>query len=236
MYKSAARYFKPVFPVLLYAAWLLGFSTHCSAQELSDLDLTINHYNRELTPEGVLHESRYQEKMMRRNGHVWTERVLPKRTTSEDKTHPTHEHKDFNYIVLPRLVTLVDNKINVAFINTRDHQQIYIAPTEYENVNFDGSWLNTYYLIDPGLIANMLVTQGINTVPQAQWYETKKNGLFQRVLWNEKLSIPLVIETGDLADTFLHRIQITPQARVRQDLPWKHLQGFTQKEYSDFLD
>jgi len=225
------------------AAWLCVLPTLSVAQNAQahamqpapDLDLTINYFNRELTPDGVLHENSYEEKMQRRSGHVWTRRVLPN-LTAGDTTHPNHEHKDFNHIVLPRHITFDGKKISVTFINTHDRQVIDIAPTEYENVNFDGSWLNAYYLIDPKTVAAMPVSQRASTVANARWHEMKKNGLFQRVLWNEKLLIPLIIETGDQANTFFQRIKVSPNAKLAKDLPWLNQQGYAQKEYSDFLD
>jgi hypothetical protein len=223
-------------------AWLCLSAGYCVAGEASvlppapDLDLTIKYFNRELKTDGVLHESTYTETMLRRHGHVWSQRILPSQLSANDVTHPNHEHKDFNYIVLPRHVTFDGSKITVEFINQHDRQVIYIAPTEYENVNFDGSWLNSYYLINPKLIAAMPLSK--RAVPNADehWHEIDKNGLFQRVLWHDKLHIPLLIETGDKAGTFLQRTTLTPHTKLAQDLPWHHLQGYTQKEYSDFLD
>jgi hypothetical protein len=233
------------FNAIFCSAWLCFSPNITLAQDAqpasilpaaADLDLSLQYFNRELSTDGVLHESRYAETMLRRDGHVWTQRVLPKQVSANDTMHPNHEHKDFNYIVLPRHVTFDGNKLVVEFINPHDRQVIYIAPTEYENVNFDGSWLNTYYLINPQTVANMPRSRRTSPSARAQWHELSKNGLFQRVLWDEKLNIPLLIETGDNAGTFLQRIKISPHTKRVQDLPWQHLQGYTQKEYSDFLD
>ena len=233
-------------PAAIFCAAVLGIHPVSSAaQDISeisstlpgtDLDLTIKYFNRELTPEGVLRESSYEESMLRRSGHVWSYRILPGKTVANGTTHPNHEHKDFNYIVLPRHVKFDSNKVSVEFINTHDRQVINIVPTEYENVNFDGSLLNTYYLIDPKIVVAMPVSQRPSSAAHARWHEVTKNGLFQRVLWDEKLLIPLVIETGDQKNTFFQRITVSPNPGLTKDLPWNHLQGYAQKEYSDFLD
>lgn len=241
MITSTRRILKPRLAITLCAAWLCIAPILSVAQEIQkppapDLDLTIKYFNRELTPEGVLRESRYEEKMLRRSGHVWSQRVLPGTTTANDSTHPNHEHKDFNYIVLPRHVTFDGNKVSVEFINTHDRQVINIVPTEYENVNFDGSWLNAYYLIDPKTVAAMPVSMRATSAANARWHEVLKNGLFQRVLWDEKMLIPLMIETGDIKNSFFQRISVSANARLIKDLPWSHQQGYAQKEYSDFLD
>lgn len=225
----------------LCIAWLCILPATSVAQDASkavtpDLDLTIKYFNRELTTEGVLRESSYQENMLRRSGHVWSHRVLPGTIIANDSAHPNHEHKDFNYIVLPRHVRFDGKKVTVEFINSHDRQVINIVPTEYENINFDGSWLNAYYLIDPKAVAAMPVSQRASSVANALWHEVRKNGLFQRVLWDEKKLIPLIIETGDQKNTFFQRITVSPNAGLTKDLPWSHLQGYAQKEYSDFLD
>lgn len=225
----------------LCSAWLCMLPATSVAQNANkaadpELDLSIKYFNRELTPEGVLRESSYEEKMLRRNGHVWSYRVLPGKMAANDSAHPNHEHKDFNYIVLPRHVKFDGSKIGVEFINNHDRQVINIVPTEYENVNFDGSWLNTFYLIDPKVIAGMPISSRQSSVANAHWHEVLKNGLFQRVLWDERLSIPLIIETGNQKNTFFQRITVSADAKLVKDLPWAHLQGYAQKEYSDFLD
>lgn len=230
----------------IFCAAMLGIHpASCAAQEISgtsstlagpELDLTIKYFNRELTPDGVLRESSYEEKILRRSGHVWSYRVLPGTTTASNITRQKHEHKEFNPIVLPRLVKFDGNKVSVEFIDVREREVINIAPSEYDNVNFDGSWPNTYYLIAPKVVAALPLSQRPSSVATARWHEMVKNGLFQRVLWDDKLLIPLVIETGDLKNTFLQRINVTPNAKLVKDLPWSHQQGYAQKEYSDFLD
>lgn len=224
--------------------WLGFLSIASFAQDLSqattfpsgpDTDMTVKYFNREITTDGVMRESSYTEKMIRRKGHVWSQRILPGSIKSNAGAS-NHVHKDFNYIVLPRLVNYDGNKLTVKFIDTHERQTIYIAPTEYENINFDGSWLNTFYLVNPDYLAEMPVTSRSSAVTNTQWHELSKNGMFQRVLWNTKLKIPLIIETGDQEGNYLHRVEIRPSSKLAKNLPWNSLQGYTQKEYADFLD
>lgn len=239
MHSTNKRSINASIAAIFLLAWLGMLPSPSIAQDeklaAPDLDLSIKYFNHELTPDGVLHENSYEEKMLRREGHVWTQRILPKSAAS-DTTHTNHEHKEFNYIVLPRHITFDGNIISVKFINTHDRQVIDIAPTEYENVNFDGSWRNAFYLVDPQRVAAMPLSQRTSKVATARWHEVEKNGLFQRVLWDEKLSIPRVIETGNLDNTFFHRIQVSPNSKLTKELPWRIPQGYSQKEYSDFLD
>ncbi|CDG85229.1 hypothetical protein [Janthinobacterium agaricidamnosum] len=213
-----------------------------AAAPAPDLDLAITYYSRVLTPEGVTRESRYQERMLRRPGHVWTERVLPKSIEEEPggkqkvSLKQEHQHKEFNYVVLPRHVMLAKNKVSVEYIDAHEKQVIAVPKAEYGNVNFDGSWDNAFYLLAPELVAAMPLAKQPSGVPGARWHEVEKNGVFQRILWNGQKQIPLVIESGDKGNNFYRRVEVSVQAATRHDLPWMKLKAYGQKEYSDFLD
>lgn len=240
-------------PPFFIIAILLATSVQAApATQVSapDLDLTIEYYSRVLTPEGVTREARYEEKMLRRPGHVWLTRVLPKNSVSQHddeignqsgkqkialKTEE-HQHKHFNHVVLPRHVLLENNKLRVEYIDAHAKEVVAIPITEYENVNFDGSWENTYYLLDPKLVKAMSLSTKASSVPGARWREREKNGVFQRVLWDDRKQIPLIMESGDKVSTFYRRVEVKPQTSLSRDLPWQNLKSYAQKEYSDFLD
>ncbi|MDC8760649.1 hypothetical protein [Janthinobacterium fluminis] len=230
-------------PILFLAAGLLCALAQAAAPA-PDLDLGIQYYSRVLTPEGVTRESRYEEKMLRRPGHVWVERVLPKTAAAPEAPakHKVafkpaqHEHKEFNHVVIPRHLVLEQNKLRVEYVDAHARQVIAIPATEYENVNFDGSWDNSFYLLNPKLLAAMPLSKQVSSVPGARWREVEKNGVFQRVLWDEQKQIALVIESGDKAGTFYRRVDAKPQASLSRELPWLGLRGYGQKEYADFLD
>lgn len=206
------------------------------AVQAPDLDLSIRYYSRVLTPEGVLRESRYEERMVRRRDHVWTARVLPAESTREEPAGEEHEHKHFNYVVLPRHVVRDGNRVRLEFVDVRERAVVSIAPSEYENVNFDGSWVNAFFLADPQQVAALPVTNRTSAIAGAHWHEQEKNGVFRRVLWDEKRMVPLVIESGNRQNTFYRRIEIMPQPKLAATLPWQGIAGYAQKEYADFLD
>jgi hypothetical protein len=240
--------FKLASRAMLYAAMLCGATLANAAQDATglnaalpgaELDLSIHYFNRVLSSDGVVHESQYTEKMLRRRGHVWSYREIPARVAEQESGHEKHEHKEFNYLLLPRHVSVEEQKngkMTVEFVDSHDKKVILIQPTEYENVNFDGSWLNTFYLVSPAAISVMPKSKQVSSVAQARWYEAKKNGLFQRILWDEKNLVPLLIETGDQKNTFFQRITVSLKSPQDKALPWLNLQGYAQKEYSDFLD
>ncbi len=236
------------------AALFCGVATLAdAASPAPDLDLAIQYYSKVMTPEGVLRESRYEEKMLRRPAHVWVARVLPKNAQQHDDEHAAQhgadkniklasvkteaqEHKHFNHVVVPRHVTLENNKVRIEFVDAMEKQVVSIPPAEFENVNFDGSWVNAFYLLDPEQLKALPLSTKISTVAGARWREREKNGVYQRVLWDEQKQIPLVVETGDQAGSFYRRIDVKPLATLSKDLPWLKTKGFAQKEYSDFLD
>ncbi|MES2259341.1 MAG: hypothetical protein V4724_12510 [Pseudomonadota bacterium] len=218
-------------PLLICAFALLHNAQ--AATTAPDLDLRIQYYNKALTPEGVTRESRYEETMLRRPGHVWVARVLPPHAPQAAEGHG---HKEFNHAMLPRHVLLENNKLRLSHVDAHEKQVIAIPASEYDNVNFDGSWENAYYLVDPKLVMAMPLSNQASAVPGARWRERVKNGMFQRVLWDEQKQIPLVIESGDKAATFYRRIDIKPQAGLTRALPWSNLAAYGQKEYADFLD
>ena len=214
-----------------------------------DLDLSVHHYTRILTAEGVLRESRYEEKMMRRAGHVWTQRVLPDKAPGHEGSHHhgsaterkisqkgEHGHRHFNHVLLPRHVFHTGRELRLEFVDVREREVISIAPSEYENVNFDGSWPNAFFLADPKIVLGMPTAHRASAVAGAQWRELIKGGVAQRVLWDEKRQIPLLIERVESSGRYLERVEIKVQPALAKSLPWDGLKGYAQKEYADFLD
>ena len=209
-----------------------------------DLDLAIRYYSKVLTAEGVTREARYEEKMLRRTSHVWVTRVVPKALDAASEIAKKNvslkvkesEHAHFNHVLTSRHIMLENNKLRVEYVDAHSKNIVAVPASEYANVNFDGSWENSFYLLDPKLVDAMPISSKPSTVAGAQWHEREKNGVFQRVLWDEPKQIPLIIESGDKAATFYQRVDVTPQASTTSALPWKNLQGYAQKEYADFLD
>lgn len=223
---------KSLFPLL--AAVLLCPLARAAAP---DLDLTVSYYSRVLTPEGVTRESRYEETMLRRPGHVWSARLIPPQAAAQEAAgHGAHQHKHFNHVVMPRHVIRENDQVRLEYVDARAREVIAVPAAEYENVNFDGSWNNSFYLLDPALVAAMPASARVSAVPGARWREASRNGVFQRVLWDERRQIPLAIERGDRAGTFYQTVVVKPAARAAPAPPWRALQAYGHKEYADFLD
>jgi hypothetical protein len=202
------------------------------------LDLKIKYYDRALTAEGVLRESRFEETMLRRPGHVWSARVLPEFAKRQGAAHAHHEHEDkhLNPTILSRHVALNGKEVKLELIDFDRKEVVNIVPTEYENVSFDGSWVNAYFLVDPQQVVHMPLSAKSAPVAGTQWYEQEKNGVYQRVLWDGQNMIPLEVETGRRDGTLLRKVSVEIISKNGKEMPWANLKGYLQKEYSDFLD
>lgn len=234
--------------ILTMTAWcttVTGAAMSPASRDDPSLDLNVEYYTKVQTPEGVTREARYNERMIRRPGHVWVERILPKpafaaRDAGKGDGHVVTpgpaRHAEFNHAVTPHHVLLENGKVRIEYVDERSRAVVAIPASEYANVNFDGSWTNSFFLIDPKLVEAMPRSARKSTVVGAQWHEREKNGLFERVLWDQKRQIPLTIESGDRAATFYRRVEVTVGPTLRTPSPWKNLSGYSQKEFSDYLD
>ncbi|MHA4871460.1 hypothetical protein ACXZ1M_27610 [Duganella sp. PWIR1] len=216
--------------LFLLTAALCAAGSAASAD--ADLDVKIAYYSKVVTAEGVTREARYEETMLRRAGHVWSARLLP----AHAEEHTPGAHKHFNHVVLPRHVVLDNNQPRVEFVDGHAREVVAVPRSEYDNIGFDGSWDHAYYLLDSKRLKAMPLSSRASTVPGARWREREDKGVFERVLWDDRKQIPLVVESGDKAATFFNRMELTVQPTLTRELPWQKLKGYAQKEYSDFLD
>lgn len=206
------------------------------------LELTVKYYDRSLTAEGVLREIHFEEEMLRRPGHIWVARVLPKTASDGSASHGQHthdaghEHKHFNSVMLPRHISLENDNIKLEFIDHNEKEIVNIVATEYENVNFDGSWINAYFLVDPQQVAAMPLSKKSSAIAGARWHEQEQRGVFQRVLWDDINKIPLEVETGKSDGTLFRKVSVRINSKGSEKTPWMSTQSYVHKEYSDFLD
>jgi hypothetical protein len=93
-----------------------------------------------------------------------------------------------------------------------------------------------FFLLDPQILKTMKLSKQVSNSNGAVWYEREQGGVFQKVLWNEQMQIPLVIESGDRAGSFYRRVEVKPSPNLQSNLPWLNLKGFVNREYADYLD
>jgi hypothetical protein len=219
---------------------------------LVDLDARVLVEARSLSGDGILRQTRYEDQLMRRGDHTWTLRILPVGTPmadehDHDQAKPTKtgarktsepDHQHFNPQLAGRHVWLDAGKVRLEFVDTRSRMVVPVAPAEFETVGFDGSWERAYYMVSPREVARMPVTARPSPVAGARWHETQAAGLSTRVLWDDRLGIPRIIEIESLPGRPLvwRRVTVTPAAQLAKAVPWQQTQGYQMREYSDFLD
>lgn len=193
------------------------------------LDLVVSYYTRVLTDEGVTREANYKERMLRRPGHVWVARVAPP-TAAKKAAH------GLNAAVLPRHVRLEGGALVLEYVDLAAKTVVAVAPTDYANVGFDGSWEAAHSLADPARVARLPLSARASTIAGAQWHEREKDGVFERVLWDKARQLALVTESGDQAGRFYRRVQVEVAPASTITLPWEQLRGYARREYTDYLD
>jgi hypothetical protein len=188
-----------------------------------------------LTADGVKKQTYFQERFIRDDNVVWSERIVPAVVN-----HPhvdggdEHEH-NLNFATAGKWISRkADNQINFAFVREEEKKIIQPRISEYGTLGFDGEWETAYYLVNRAALKKMTPTKKGTNV-DSQWYEKKDAKQVTRILWDEKKEIPLSIETARLDGTMSNKITITLTA-APTNLPWNNLQAFQTVAYEDLLD
>lgn len=226
----------------------------------ADLDAVLLHESRTVTADGVTRTTTYRERMVRRDGHVWIERVLPVAAAggdhADDHDHGhDHDgrvpqgmqrasahagHKHFNFQAAARHVTYDGKTARIEYVDAATRTVVGVPPAEYETTGFDGSWDNAYYVTPPSQLKRLAAAKR-GDAPGTLWYEqaVESPGArgVNRILWSERLQAPLSVEYRSADGRVVRKLTLTqaPAAR-RESLPWTTLAGYTRKEYADYLD
>lgn len=230
----------------------------------ADLDAVLLHESRTVTADGVTRTTTYRERMVRRDGHVWVERVLPVAAAGgghgDDHDHdhdaggahqdppragaqPAAEHaghKHFNFQAAARHVTYDGKTARIEYVDAANRTVVGVPPAEYETTGFDGSWDNAYYVTPPSQLKRLAVAKR-GDAPGTRWYEqaVESPGArgVNRILWSERLQAPLSVEYRSADGRVVRKLTLTPEPAARRaPLPWQTLAGYTRKEYADYLD
>lgn len=202
------------------------------AAPASDVNLLVEHDITELTGDGVTRKLHFQERVYRRANLVWVERVLPAGAhQATDHAQGGHDHKHIDLAAAARLITLEPNKsLNVRLVNAHDRVVINVPPAEYGNIGFDGNWANAWHLLDPKQLKAMSPVGG-----RGPWYQLKKGDTTVRVAWDQSGEFPRRVESANASGSH-RKLMVVSDLPAPKQLPWTKIQGFAQKEYSDYLD
>ena len=165
---------------------------------------------------------------------VWVERVIPAGAhTPDEHRRGGAEHKHLDVAAAARWISRDGRGApQLKLVSAEDKAIVGVASADYGNVGFDGSWAAAYHLSDPAVLKQM--TPGPRT-PQGQWYSRAGTGGQMRLLWNDRLQLPMQIESQDARGLSrkVTRVRAIPAPRT---LPWTGLDGYATKDYADFLD
>ncbi|VWD21745.1 hypothetical protein BLA18112_05406 [Burkholderia lata] len=223
----------------------------------ADLDAVLLHESRTVSADGVTRTTMYRERMVRRDGHVWVERVLPVAAAGGHGDDHDHDHdagaragvqpaaahtghKHFNFQAAARHVTYDGKAARIEYVDAANRTVVSVPPAEYETTGFDGSWDNAYYVTPPSQLKRLAVAKRGDT-PGTRWYEqavdTPGTRGMNRILWSEKLQAPLSVEYRSADGRVVRKLTLTPAPAARRaTLPWQTLASYTRKEYADYLD
>ncbi len=215
----------------------------------SDLDAIVTNESTSVSHTGVTRTERFEERVIRRDGHVWTERVIPAvaaRTHAVDHDAKSEgaEHRHFDFETAARHVTReAGGTTHVEYVDHEKKWTVFVPAAEYGPVGFLGNWEAEFYLTPPALIARMpvLATRKTGRVDgaadSAVWHEEHRNGWTNRVLWSNAHRYPLAIEASRDDGTMTRRTVVRMVAATPADrLPWRRLSGYRARTYDDFMD
>jgi hypothetical protein len=209
------------------AAALLACALPALAQ---DADLLVRHTIVSAVSDGIKRTVEFSERVVRRQEQVWIERVVPA------GWHSAHEHaagdkghKHLDVAAAARwLQRGKDGKPALQLASAEDKVLVDVAPTDYGNVGFDGSWTAAYHLIDPASLKPLKAT---GTAGDLVTYVSQEPGRTLKVVWNQRLQYPVLVESSQGPSS--RKTVVQPQAATP---PWNVAKGYQKKDYSDYLD
>jgi len=188
-----------------------------------------------ITSEGVRKQTQFQEKFIRDNNTIWSERIIP--TSTKQHAHSDHEGHghDLNFATAAKwIVKDAASQIKFRFVRINDKKIIEPRVTEYETLGFNGDWESAYFLLNRDVLKKMIVLKQ-QSPNGSTWYEKKNAQEFTRILWDETHQIPLSIETGRLDGTMDNKITIAINSAPKT-LPWNQIAQYQTIAYEDLLD
>ena len=197
------------------------------------LSAEIQHLQRMRTHDGLLKEVRYAERFTRSEERIWMERVLPPET-AEHESGSGHLHGEDLTTAARHLRLGEDGQLRLEFVRRQDQVVFETETRDWSEVGFDGSWTRAFFLLDPVELSSLRPMRR-KAPAGARWLVRENDREFYRVLWHERLALPLLIESGRKDGSLYNRTQVRPHP-VARTLPWSGLEGFRRREYTDLLD
>lgn len=212
---------------LVMTALLAG--TAACAQEV---ELLVKHTAVSYGPDGVKRSTEFSERVSRAKDSLWISRVLPTESHSDhEHAKGGKEHKHLDVTTASRWISRdASGAVQMRLVPNDEKVVVAVSKTDYGNVGFDGSWAAAWGLVDPAALKRMKASA---TARDLTTYTLNEKGRAVKVVWNSKLQMPVSVESSDKTSRRQTLVQVVSSAPAR---PWDKLKGFTQKDYSDYLD
>ncbi|GAA5173783.1 hypothetical protein GCM10025771_01840 [Niveibacterium umoris] len=211
------------------------------AAPAAPLVATVQVESRWVTADGVEKTTRFVERLVRSDNHVWTERIKPAGTpsaTPDEHGQPgeTHLHPSDLAGAAKLVARDKQGQVTLSFVRADLKTRVDLSPRDFDAVGFDGKWDSAWSLIDPALISRLAPSARASDVAGARWYERHARGEYMRVLWSADLALALRVESGrdDGSQRTRTVVTIAPAGQTAQ--PWNALASYSRKDYTDLLD
>ncbi|SUX33384.1 hypothetical protein [Chromobacterium violaceum] len=123
----------------------LAFAAQQALASPPDLQAIVRYETVSLGADGVEKTVRYSERWVRQGGHAWRERL----NAGAPHRHDDDGHQHLDFAAAPRHVWRdAKGKLQVEFIHAAKRERIAVAPREWRDAGFDGSWARASQLVD----------------------------------------------------------------------------------------
>jgi hypothetical protein len=199
------------------------------------VDLRLSYHNVSIGKDGVQRESRYTDRMVRREGVLWIEREMPSALREHgepEAVHVGHAHADTT--AAPLWVQRdAAGKVSVRMVLRQQRKLIEVEAANHGNVGWGGSWNHAYWLVDPAVLDRMRAAGPIRY--GVQRYESRQGETLVRVDWDVAGQYAHRIEKRDAHGLSRTEMRAVPVSAGKA-APWQGLGEYAQGDYSDLLD
>ena len=204
-----------------------------------DLDAVVRYETRQQLASGVSRIERWSERLVRRGDTVWTERLGLAASNAAHAAEAAGGHRHFDAETAARLLTKdASGQTRLRYVDAAHRQVVAVPKAEWGTVGFDGRHDAAAHLVPPSLVGRMPVEPGTAAAASAgHWHVQHAAGWTHRVLWSAGRQVALRIDSRSDDGRTSRRVRLLPQPPTpAAALPWRRLDGWTQREYDDFMD
>ncbi|AMP38922.1 MULTISPECIES: hypothetical protein [Ralstonia solanacearum species complex] len=225
-----------ILPLLLAATFAHAADKASVAPAAPMTVLRVEHHLASLGADGVQRDARFAERVYRQGDRVWIARELPAAAVHADPDHdnPHAGHKHAETDTAPRWIERGANgALDVRVVSEAQQKTYRVAPAEYGNIGFDGSWATAYHLLDPASLKAMRADGPARN--GVQTYRARQGERTVTVDWDVAGHYPRRVESRNASGTQrkLTRVSVLPTPAAA---PWTRAQRYASADYTDLMD